>query len=256
MTRRRWIADEVLGNRAFLKGDHARHLAQVLRAKPGQEFDVATGSEVRRGKIVSIAADRVEFDLSEVLRETTRAEITVAISIFKFDRLEWAIEKCTELGVSRIVPVIAARTEKHLAQAAPKRAERWRKIAKQAAEQSRQAAVPEILDLLELPEIVRNQAGVRIVLSEAETSLDLKDALPPNTSSLTLAFGPEGGWREDELAAFAEAEWISASLGPTVLRAETAVIAAVAVCSLPFSTLRKHLRRGDRVTRRKATELS
>jgi 16S rRNA (uracil1498-N3)-methyltransferase len=230
MTRRRWIADEVLGNRAFLTGDHARHLAQVLRAKSGQEFDIATDGEVRRGKIVGIAADRVEFELGEALRETARAEITVAISIFKFDRMEWAIEKCTELGVSRIVPVIAARTEKHLAQAAAKRAERWRKIAKQAAEQSRQVYSPEVLDPVKLSELLRDQAGVRIVLSEVEAILDLRSALQPDTSSLTLAFGPEGGWREDELAAFAQAGWVSASLGPTILRAETAVIAAVAVC--------------------------
>jgi 16S rRNA (uracil1498-N3)-methyltransferase len=230
MTRRRWIADEVLGNRAFLTGDHARHLAQVLRAKSGQEFDIATDGEVRRGKIVGIAADRVEFELGEALREAARAEITVAISIFKFDRMEWAIEKCTELGVSRIVPVIAARTEKHLAQAAAKRAERWRKIAKQAAEQSRQVYSPEVLNPVKLSELLRDQAGVRIVLSEVEAILDLRSALQPDTSSLTLAFGPEGGWREDELAAFAQAGWVSASLGPTILRAETAVIAAVAVC--------------------------
>jgi len=230
MTRRRWIADEVLGNRAFLTGDHARHLAQVLRAKSGQEFDIATGGEVRRGKIVAIAADRVEFALGEVLREVTPADIAVAISIFKFDRMEWAIEKCTELGVARILPVIAARTEKHLAQAAPKRVERWRKIAKQAAEQSRQVSSPEVLDPVKLAELMRDQAGVRIVLSEMETSLGLRDALPPDTSPLTLAFGPEGGWREDELADFAQAGWVSASLGPTILRAETAVIAAVAVC--------------------------
>ena len=230
MTRRRWIADEVLGNRAYLTGDHARHLAQVLRAKFGQEFDIATGAEVRRGKIVSIADDRVEFELGEVLREAARAEITVAISIFKFDRMEWAIEKCTELGVARIVPVIAARTEKHLVQAAPKRAERWRKIARQAAEQSRQVSSPEVLDPLKLPELLRDRSGERIVLSEVENSISLKNALPPDTSSLTLAFGPEGGWREDELAAFAKAGWVSASLGSTILRAETAVIAAVAVC--------------------------
>ena len=230
MTRRRWIADEVLGNRAFLTGDHARHLAQVLRAKTGQEFDIAAGGEVRRGKIVVVAADRVEFELGEVLGEAARVDITVAISIFKFDRMEWAIEKCTELGVARVVPVIAARTEKHLAQAAGKRAERWRKIGKQAAEQSRQVFPPEVLDPVKLAELLRDQAGVRIVLSEVETSLSLKSALPPDASSLTLAFGPEGGWREDELAAFAGAGWVSASLGPTILRAETAVIAAVAVC--------------------------
>lgn len=230
MTRRRWIADEVLGSRAFLTGDHARHLAQVLRAKSGQEFEIATGGEVHRGKIVSVAADRVEFELGETLREAARAEITVAISIFKFDRMEWAIEKSAELGVARVFPVISARTEKHLAQAAQKRAERWRRIAKQAAEQSRQASVTEILDPLRFSELLRDQTGVRIVLSEAETSVGLKNALPLNTPSLTLAFGPEGGWTEDELASFTQAGWTSASLGPKILRAETAVIAAVAVC--------------------------
>src|SRR5215468_7190578 len=107
MTRRRWIADEVSGDRAYLTGEHARHLAQVLRAKSGQEFDIATGSKVRRGKVVRIGPYRVEFELGEILTEATRAEITVAISIFKFDRMEWAIEKCTEIGVARIIPVVA-----------------------------------------------------------------------------------------------------------------------------------------------------
>src|SRR5215470_18518047 len=230
MTRRCWIADEVSGDRAYLTGDHARHLAQVLRAKPGQEFDIASGSEVRRGQVVSVAPDRVEFELGQTLRAATRAAITVAISIFKFDRMEWAIEKCTELGVARIVPVIAARTEKYLAHAASKRAERWRKIVIQAAEQSRQVSSPEVLDPLKLSELLRDRSGERIVLSEVENSISLKNALPPDTSSLTLSFGPEGGWREDELAAFAKAGWVSASLGSIILRAETAVIAAVAVC--------------------------
>src|SRR6266568_7613135 len=129
MTRRRWIADEVSANRAALIGDHARHLAQVLRAQVGQEFDISTGSEVRIGKICSIHPDRVDFDLGEAIPISANTTITVAISIFKFDRMEWAIEKCAELGVARIIPVVAGRTESHLAAAAGKRVERWRRIA-------------------------------------------------------------------------------------------------------------------------------
>ena len=110
MTRRRWIADEVSDNRAALTGDHARHLAQVLRAQVGQEFEISTGREVRRGRVSGVHPDRVEFDLGEVVAHSAESVITVAISIFKFDRMEWAIEKCTELGVARIVPVIAGRT--------------------------------------------------------------------------------------------------------------------------------------------------
>ena len=129
MTRRRWIADEVSGNRAALVGAHAQHLAQVLRGRVGQEFDIATGESVRRGRILSITADRVEFELGEIIPVAPTPNLTIILSIFKFDRMEWAIEKCVELGVGRIVPVIAQRTEAHLAKAAEKRVERWQRIA-------------------------------------------------------------------------------------------------------------------------------
>jgi 16S rRNA (uracil1498-N3)-methyltransferase len=231
MTRRRWIADEVRGDRAFLVGDHARHLAQVLRAKTGQEFDIATGHEVRLGKIVGVIPDRVEFELGEIVTESVPSTITVAISIFKFDRMEWAIEKVTELGVDRIIPVIAARTEKHLAHAVGKRVDRWRRIAAQATEQSRGICPPEISGPTKLNDALVIAAEKNIVLSETEQQLKLKDAVGQGTSSIVLAFGPEGGWTEKEIDLFGGAGWTSASLGPEILRAETAVIAAVAIAS-------------------------
>lgn len=229
MTRRRWIADEVLGNRAALIAEHARHLAHVLRAKVGQEFDIATGSDVRRGRILSVGNDRVEFELGEVVVQRSASAIAVAISIFKFDRMEWAIEKCTELGVAKIIPVIAGRTEPRLASAAAARVERWRRVANQAAEQSRRVAPPEIADPIKLETLLSQSAGDRIVLSEFESAIQLKQAVLENAPSLILAFGPEGGWKEDELERFQSGGWTSASLGPTILRAETAIIAAVAV---------------------------
>jgi 16S rRNA (uracil1498-N3)-methyltransferase len=229
MTRRRWIADEVSENRAALTGDHARHLAQVLRAQVGQEFDISTGSEVRRGRISGILSDRVEFDLGEVVAHPAAAAITVAISIFKFDRMEWAIEKCTELGVERIIPVIAGRTEKHLAAAASKRADRWRRIALEASEQSRRVSPPEIPLPVKFDEFVSMAAEIRIVLAETEDDLLLRDAVRQDAGSVLLAFGSEGGWKSQELTAFRDAGWTAASLGETILRAETAIIAAVAV---------------------------
>jgi 16S rRNA (uracil1498-N3)-methyltransferase len=229
MTRRRWIADEVLGNRAALTGDHARHLAQVLRAHVGQEFDISSGVEVRSGKVLSVHPDRVEFELGEVIAQPGQAQITVAISIFKFDRMEWAIEKCTELAVTRIVPVIAGRTEKHLAAAAPKRVDRWRRLVHQAAEQSRRSSSPEIAEPINIKELFAVSRETKIVLSEVEQEVMLKDAIPHGASSVLLAFGPEGGWTERELVGFRKAGWTSASLGNTILRAETAVIAALAI---------------------------
>ena len=94
---------------------------------------------VRRGRITSVGDARVEFDLGEEISAAASPEITLVLAVFKFDRMEWAIEKCTELGVSRIVPVIARRTDSHLAAASVKRVERWQRIARQAAEQSRRA---------------------------------------------------------------------------------------------------------------------
>jgi len=236
LTRRRWIADEVSGNRAFLVGPHADHLVRVLRARVGQEFDITTGSEVRSGRIIAISSDRVEFELGEQITVSPNIPVTLVLSIFKFDRMEWAIEKCTELGVARIVPLIARRTEAHLAAAAAKRVERWRRIVVQAAEQSRRNLVPEICQPLKLKDALRLPGGTRIVLSELESEVKLKDLLQSSTDSeVVIAIGPEGGWTNEELREFREAGWISASLGNTILRAETAAIAATAVVQSELS---------------------
>jgi 16S rRNA (uracil1498-N3)-methyltransferase len=231
MTRRRWIADEVSGNRAALVGAHAEHLARVLRACVGQEFDIAANGTIRRGRITGVARDRVEFELGEEIPTAASSNITLLLSIFKFDRMEWAIEKCTELGAARIVPVIASRTETHLAAAAAKRMERWQRIAREASEQSRRAAPPEISQPTKLKDVLALPGSNRIVLAESEEGVMLKHALQSHSagSEIVLAFGPEGGWTEAELEAFHAAGWTSASLGSTILRTETAAIAAMAV---------------------------
>ena len=238
MTRRRFIADEFSGDRAAIIGEHADHLARVLRARVGQEFDIAAGTSVRRGKIVSVDNARVEFELGEEVSSRVLAEITLALSIFKFDRMEWAIEKCTELGVSRIIPVVARRTDAHLASASAKRVERWQRIVRQASEQSRRAVPPEIAAPVRLSEIFSLQSGLRIVLSESEDRTLLHDAVKSTAADGVLfAVGPEGGWTDDELQSFQQADWTSASLGNTILRAETAAIAATAIVTSALASL-------------------
>lgn len=228
MTRRRWIADQVSGNRAALTGAHADHLVRVLRARVGQEFDIVANGVVRQGVVVAIADSLVDFELGEEIPAQPPAiRLTLLLAIFKFDRMEWAIEKCAELGVTGIVPVIARRTDTHLVTASAKRVERWRRIALQAAEQSRRASPPEIADPVKLREALTLPAEVKIVLSEAEEQSQLRDIQP--RGEVLLAIGPEGGWTEDELELLQKNGWLSASLGPTILRAETAAIAATAV---------------------------
>jgi 16S rRNA (uracil1498-N3)-methyltransferase len=231
MTRRRWIADRVAGERAFLLGQNAAHLFRVLRAKVGQKFDIAAEGAVRVGTIVAASAEEVEFQLGSPVEIQSVPEISVYLSIFKFDRMEWALEKLTELGVTSIHPMIATRTEAHLAKAAEKRLERWQRIAREASQQSRRLAPPEISAPASLKSAITAVEGCRIVLSEYEENVSLKSALAQCTPPLALAFGPEGGWTQQEAELFRQAGWRSTSLGNTILRAETAAIAAVAACS-------------------------
>ncbi len=231
MTRRRWIADRVEGDQAWLLGPNANHLFRVLRVKVGQIFDVAANGVPRSATVVSASHDQVEFHLGAVIESEALPQITVYLSIFKFDRLEWALEKLTELGVTGISPVIAQRTEKHLAKAAEARVERWRKIAREASQQSRRIAPPQIADPVALKQAIAEIQGSRIVLAETEEQLSLKAALKECQPPLALAFGPEGGWSEAELELFSSSGWKAASLGHTILRAETAAIAAVAVAA-------------------------
>jgi 16S rRNA (uracil1498-N3)-methyltransferase len=186
---------------------------------------------LRAARVVSVSPSRVEFALEEELSAPSLPDLTLLLAIFKFDRMEWAIEKCVEVGASRVVPIVARRTDAHLGRAAEARVDRWRRLALQASEQARRL-VPAAV---ETPEKVKlaaaRSASTRIVLAENERGLSLKDALEthPSGGTVLLAVGPEGGWAEEELRQFEEAGWTSASLGQTILRSETAAIAATAI---------------------------
>jgi len=229
MTRRRWIADRVEGDRAYLLEQNANHLFRVLRVKAGQEFEVVAGGVLRLGTVAFASERKVEFHLGPAIESATLPEVTVFLSIFKFDRLEWALEKLTELGAARIVPIIAQRSGHHLIKAVPSRLTRWRKIVHEAAQQARRVAPPEITEAAPLKAVISAAQGSGIVLSESEDRVSLKAVLSKTKPPVSLAFGPEGGWTADEIHLFQTTQWRSASLGHTILRAETAAISGVAV---------------------------
>jgi len=244
MTRRRWIAEHWDEATATIDGAQAEHLARVLRAQPGMEADVVAGGRVFHAQVAAVTPNEVRFNLAAELEADPALPVTLVLAIYKFDRMEWAIEKATELGVAAIAPVIARRTEKHLAQAAEKRAERWRRIAHEAAQQSRRSDIPAIHDPAPLANRVREASAAPrfpmgsqcIVLAEQERTTTLRhvldeaiNAAQEEMPALEIAIGPEGGWAPEEEALFDANGWIAASLGPRILRAETAAIAALAV---------------------------
>lgn len=235
MTRRLWIADEHRGQHAVITGDNARHLSHVLRARVGQQFDLACDGQVFAATISAIVPDRVEFTLGSARLRPVIPELTLMLAVFKFDRMEWVLEKATELGVTRILPIIAQRTDAHLARAAEKRTERWRKIVHAAAQQSRRSSEPALLAPLPLTTAYASVPdGQRLVLAETERQVRIADWLASTDSAapLALAVGPEGGWTESELAELLRMGWNAVSLGDNILRAETAAIAALALCAL------------------------
>lgn len=230
--RRRFFVQQFADNRAVIEGETAHHLGRVLRAQQGQLYELSDGQRVWLGRIDRATRDRVEFALlEEISAYQPSLDITLLLSVVKFDAFEWAIEKATELGVGTIVPLAAARSEKMLLTAAPKRAERWKKVLVEASQQSRRARVPVLPELLRPEQAFgATSAEAKIILSERPDAPTLRQVLSADTPSkaATLAIGPEGGWTEEEFKAAQAAGFREASLGQLILRTETAVVAALA----------------------------
>jgi 16S rRNA (uracil1498-N3)-methyltransferase len=229
--RRRFFVEAFEADRAVLTGEAAHHLGRVLRAEPGQLYELSDGTSVRLGKIELSGRDRVEFALLEPIPvRISPLHRTLLLAVVKFDAFEWAIEKATELGVDRIVPLAAARSEKGLLTAAGKRSERWKKIAFEAAQQSRRVRLPEIAELASPQAAFASEGGgLLLMLSERADAPSLRSVLEGQPGRrITVAIGPEGGWTEAESSAARQAGFREASLGSLILRTETAVTACLA----------------------------
>jgi 16S rRNA (uracil1498-N3)-methyltransferase len=230
--RRRFFVEQFSGDSAAMEGDTAHHLGRVLRAQPGQLYELSDGHRIRLGRIERVARDRVDFALlEEIPAHTSAIDVTLLLSIVKFDAFEWAIEKATELGVSTIVPLAAARSDKALLAAAGKRAERWRKLLAEASQQSRRVRVPALQGASQPTEAFSaTAAGSKIILSEQPDAPAFRRVLrgDPASKQAILAIGPEGGWTDAELSTARTQNFREASLGKLILRTETAVAAALA----------------------------
>jgi len=223
--RRRFFVDEVRNGHAEIEGDDARHLTRVLRVEVGQRYEISDNRNVYLAEIETARKEHVVFRTLEKLEANAPGpRLILCAALIKFDHFEWMIEKATELGVGEIVPVETMRTEHGLERAAQKRIERWRRIALEASQQSRRAFLPEIAEPLTLREALETEAAQRIVLDEASNAPLVVAA---GADPIALLVGPEGGWTDEERALFGN--WKPASLGPLILRAETAAIAALAV---------------------------
>ena len=213
-----------------MEGEAAHHLGRVLRAQAGQLYELSDGERVWLGRIESVGRDRVDFALLEELHaHQPSLDVALLLAVVKFDMFEWAIEKATELGVTTIVPLAAARSEKALLASAIKRAERWKKLVMEASQQSRRVRVP-VLQEVTAPEsaFAAQNHGLRVMLSERAGAPAVRRVLEGQSAAkVALAIGPEGGWTDDEFEAARHSGFQEGSLGKLILRTETAVIAAL-----------------------------
>jgi 16S rRNA (uracil1498-N3)-methyltransferase len=232
MARRRFFVNAIRGGIAQLSGDDARHLTRVLRAEAGQQYEICDNRAAYLAEIAETGPGRVVFRVIEPLASpSVPVVLTVGAALVKFDRFEWMIEKCTELGVARILPFEAVRTEKGLLEGSRKRSERWARIARESSEQSRRTRLPDILPAVRFEAALSETAEVRLFLDEDAAPpiwRELPETRTPGTRA-TVLVGPEGGWTENERRAALAAGWSAVSLGPHVLRAETAAAAAAAI---------------------------
>jgi 16S rRNA (uracil1498-N3)-methyltransferase len=228
--RRRFYVDEVRSGRAEISGDDARHLTRVLRVEAGQRYEISDNHNVYLAEIETASKEHVLFRTIEKLPpQPSSVRLILCAALIKFDHFEWMIEKATELGVSEIVPVETIRSERGLERAALKRVERWRRIALEASQQARRAYLPEVAEPEPLRDALAREATYRFALDEDPSVRAALTAARDPENSVALLIGPEGGWTDEERAQFTAAQWTSVSLGPLILRAETAALAALAI---------------------------
>jgi 16S rRNA (uracil1498-N3)-methyltransferase len=238
MARRRFFVDQVRKGQAEITGENAHHLTRVLRVEVGQKFEITDNERAWLASVETARKDLVRFNVIEELAAVPELpQLTLYLALIKFERFEWAVEKATELGVTRIVPVEANRSEHGLFAGAQKRAERWKRIARESSEQSRRLRAPEIGSPVRLAEAFKDSSTHRCRLDEQAGAKPLIGAFSFHAGDSTaLAIGPEGGWIDAERQLFNDAGWTAASLGPSILRAETAVCAALGVLSQMWLT--------------------
>ncbi|WP_150910575.1 16S rRNA (uracil(1498)-N(3))-methyltransferase [Marinobacter halotolerans] len=221
------------GNRCELDEIAANHAGRVLRMQPGQTLLLFNGDgQDYTATITEAGKKRVEVQVEDASANPTESnlEIILGQTLSKGDRMDYAVQKAVEMGVTRIVPLATERSEVKLkGDREDKRLRHWRQVAISAAEQCGRARVPEILPVMALPDWFDHtgDCDLRLVLHHrTEQSLDSMT----RPARLALMIGPEGGLSQDEIAAAESAGFLPVALGPRVLRTETAPVAAMALC--------------------------
>lgn len=233
----------VLEQTLTLQAMSSAHLIKVLRLRAGAQFIAFNGDG--RDFLCEIVIARAEACEARVLQaQASCPESPVRIcliqAICRGEKMDWLLEKATELGVSEVVIVKSERSEVHLEpERASKRREHWQRVAISACEQSGRAVVPEVRGLFALDQFLSQQSMdgsvAKVVLQPAGPALG---SIKPSTGHIQIAVGPEGGWSERDLQQLSLAGFQRVGLGPRILRTETAGLVGISVLQHAFGDFR------------------
>lgn len=234
--------DRIKGTDIPLQGKEARYLLSVLRLEPGDEVVVFDGAgKEYRAALVEEYEGRVYLAIQQEVSPKRESPllITLGQAILKGEKMKFVIQKATELGVQRIVPLFTSRTIPLVeGERESLRRARWQRIAEEAAKQSGRSVVPEVVESQGLTEFLAMATGVRLILWEGEPT-PLREVTKGigRPSEITLLVGPEGGFAEAEVIAAQGEGFLVAGLGERVLRAETAALSVIVILQHLFGDL-------------------
>ncbi len=225
----------------FLSGEEHHHLSRVVRIKPQEKVWLFDGQGMDYvARVEEIGPERTRLVvLKTVAAEEPRVKIVLGQAVLKTKKMEIVLQKSTELGIFEFLPVITERTIVKIAAKEKKRRERWQRIAREAAKQSRRAVFPTICQPATLSEVLVTRNEERKLYLSEHQGTSLKDILLFNKpqgkdkipSSALILVGPEGGWTDPEEKTLLNHDYEAVGLGQAVLRAETAAISALAILS-------------------------
>ncbi len=228
----RFFIREKTEQTAILCGDDVKHASRVLRLQTGDAVTLCDGKGMEcEAAVAAIEKDRIVCNTGTwtPCKSEPRCRVTLFQGLPKTGKMETIIQKCVELGIDTVVPVLTERCVVQPKESFQSRIERWQRVAEEAAKQSRRGMIPQIGSLMKLRTLSLDGFDRVLVAYENEDRVSLKQALTGFTgTSLAMLIGPEGGFSEEEMELLSQKGVISVSLGPRILRTETAGMAMLA----------------------------
>ena len=218
--------------------DDKRHIINVMRMTLGEFFQIVYNRNVYTCEITEISKKDVKYKIvNEVKFENNKNyKVIIASSIIKEQKMDYILQKATELGVDEIIPFVSERTVVKVDSKKDNKINRWKKIVKEACEQSHRIEMPKISDIIDFKQLKNIDADIKIFCNTNEMPKNIKKVLQESKKcgTILIVVGPEGGFSNSEVDFLSNNEFISTTLGDNILRAETVPLYLLSVINYEF----------------------